>query len=462
MIQTSGARFCLVVLVAWGTSPLRIAVAQDHERALSVEREVKRLTSQRKYWPGFDPLSIPLAVYTGAQTFLFRHPSPPEGFSPEAQPSGPAVFQGRHPSVTANTNAELGGVATATLLADGLGAGRGPTELAAIALHEAFHVFQRQRHPSWSGNEGDLFIYPTDDANLLRQRRLESAALRRALAASNAAGTACWARVAIDFRRERFAGMDSAFSTYERLTELNEGLANYVQLLASGPATVEIPAADFLATAVRGRAYAIGPAFAFLLDRLQPGWPAALEGDDKQFLDRMLGSALESVGPGPADGCALEADEVAGIGRVAQEDVAAVVAGRGERRRRFDTRPGWRVVVEAAEGQPLWPQGFDPLNIERVEGGFLHTRFLRLGNDAGELQAIDEAEADIEALTDGVGPHPLFNGVRRMVVAGLAKPAVVSDSRQVTVRVPGFTVEFRNATVQVIGTEVLVRLEPPR
>ncbi len=50
----------------------------------------------------------------------------------------------------------------------------------------------------------------------------------------------------------------------------------------------------------------------------------------------------------------------------------------------------------------------------------------------------------------------------RSAVAGIAKPAVVSEGRQVTVRVSGFTAEFRNATVQVIGMEVVVRLEPSR
>ena len=57
---------------------------------------------------------------------------------------------------------------------------------------------------------------------------------RRALANTENAGAACWARVALSYRRERFAAMDSAFPRYERLTELNEGLAAYVQLRASG------------------------------------------------------------------------------------------------------------------------------------------------------------------------------------------------------------------------------------
>ncbi|HSK80761.1 MAG TPA: hypothetical protein VLQ45_30180 [Thermoanaerobaculia bacterium] len=450
----------LLVLIAFGAGAACSATAQELERALSVGREVERLAGQRVFWPGWNPLAIPLAVYTGENTYLFRHPSPPAGFS-RLEGAGANVFvmDGRHPEVTSNTSADIGGTATATLVADGERAARSATELAAVALHEAFHVDQRKRHPGWAGNEADIFRYPTEDARLLGLRRLESAALRRALGAADPAGAACWARLALGYRRERFAGMEPAFPAYERLTELNEGLATYIQLIAEGKTTIEIPAAEFPSTEFRARIYTVGPALAFLLDRLRPGWQSALEADDKQFLDQVLESALSGEPQKGAAPCALGADEAAEIQRTAQADAAAVITVRGERRKAFDARPGWRVVIQAAEGQPLWPQGFDPLNVERVEGGVLHTRFLKLGNDAGELQAIDEAGVDIEALTEGAGAHPLFNGVRRVFATGFAKPEIRTEGEQVIVSTPGFKAQFRKAGVQVNGTEVLVRLE---
>ncbi|HEX6941078.1 MAG TPA: hypothetical protein VF158_16795, partial [Longimicrobiales bacterium] len=275
--------------VAQGAKPSAVAqdvappaVAQDAERALAIAREVERVAADRTLWPGFDPLAIPLAIYAGGRTYLFRHPTPPEGFAPlvGAEPEA-TVFEGRHPSVVGNTSAGIGGVMTATLLADAApGESRGVRELAAVALHEAFHVFQRARHPGWVGNEGDMLLYPVDDARLLALRRRESAALRRALAAADDGSAACWTRLALEARRERFAAMDSAFSTYERLTELNEGLATYLQLRAAGRTTVEVPATGFPPAAVRDRIYAIGPALAFLLDRFRPGWQATLEDDD--------------------------------------------------------------------------------------------------------------------------------------------------------------------------------------
>lgn len=433
-------------------------VTPDAERALAVAREVERVAGQRALWPGYDPMGIPLAIFTGERTYLFRHPSPPQGFAPlsGAEPAA-AVFDGRHPGVTSNSSTDMGGVMTATLLSDGARATRGATELAAIALHEGFHVYQRQRHPGWSGNEADLFLYPVDDAPLLERRRLESEALRRALGASITADASCWSRMALAFRRERFAAMDAAFSRYERRSELNEGLATYVQLRATGKSTVEIPESEFPAIEVRGRIYAVGPALAFLLDRLRPGWPALLEADDARSLDELLEATVADDAQGT---CALAAAESERIARIARDDAAAVVAARTARRRAFDARPGWRVTVEAAAERPLWPQGFDPLNVERVDGGFLHTRFLRLGRDGGELRVIDEAGADLDALTEAVGPHPLFNGIRRVTVAGLSRPEVSVAGTSVVVDAPGLAATFERAHVRVGEGEVAVELDP--
>ncbi len=454
-------RVCgLAALLAIGACTAGSPDAGGGERALSVAREVERLSGERALWPGFDPIAIPLAIYAGDQTFLFRHPAPPEGFSPVAR-SEPAMFiyEGRHPAVTANSSAEIGDTMTATLLLGNVPEDRSSTDLAAVALHEAFHVYQREHHPGWQANEGDLFLYPTDEARILARRRLETAALQRALAVSDRSRVACWAWQALAFRGERFAGMDPAFAAYERGTELNEGLAAYVQLRATGRMNVEIPIDGFAATEVRRRAYAIGPAIALLLDRFAPGWKDSLEADDQRNLDDLLEAALNKRHPDRTAGCAFTASEIAGTERIARQDAATVVVERGERRKAFDARKGWRVVIQAAAGQPLWPQGFDPLNVERVEGGLLHTRFLRAGNDSGQIEAMDGDDADLEALTEGIGPHPLFNGMDRVVIAGLAKPEIETAGGQVVIRGAGLTATFEKAVVSESDTELLVQLE---
>jgi hypothetical protein len=432
--------------------------AQERDRALAVEAEVQRVARRVPLWPGFEPLTIPLALFTGEATWLFRHPAPPGGFTPLRGRSDGYGYAGRHPAVTANSSTDIGGTMTATLLADGPRARQSRRDLAAAALHEAFHVFQRRRHPGWQGNEADLPLYPVDDARLLADRRLESEALRRALDSRDSALARCWTRVALARRRARFAAVDSAFAAYERGTELNEGLAAYVQLRAAGRSRVTLPPEGFAAADVRNRIYRIGPALALLLDRFFPGWAEALEANDRQTLDGLLASAVGRPESGASAPCGFTAAETEAAGSRAAADAAAVVGERAARRRAFAERPGWRVIVEAAAGSPLWPQGFDPLNLESVEGGLLHARFIRLGNAAGRVEVLDGEGADLETLTEAAGAHPLFNGVRRVEIAGLARPEVRREDGRVIVRAPGLTAELTAAEMHERAQEVRVVL----
>jgi hypothetical protein len=426
----------------------------DENPALAVEQEIERLATlnaeREALWPGYDPVAIPLAVYDGERTFLFRHPAPPRGFTPVAGSTpGTRVWKGRHEAVVANTNSEIGGVPTATLIVDRTQPGFSLLDLAAVAIHEGFHVYQRERHPGWIGNEADLFVFPTDSAELLALRRLETEALRRALAADDAAGAECWARCALALRGERYAGMDSVFAAYERGTELNEGLATYVEMRAAGRRAVDLPQTEFGPAEVRRRAYTTGAALALLLDRLKPGWPAGFEANDHQTLDEALTVALRT-----GNVCTFDHAAVAGAEQKARTDVAALAEERELRLVAFEGKPGWHVVVEAGGGEPLWPQGFDPLNVERVgPGRVLHTRYLRLGNAAGRLEVLDA-----EALTDGAGPHPLFQGVRRVELTGLVKPDVSEAKGTVSLRVAGLTLEFKGASVTRSGEVITVRV----
>ncbi len=436
--------------------PLASAGAQEAPLAPAVEQEVERIAAAGSLWSGFDPLAVPLAIYDGERTWLFRHPDPPAGFVPVEGTSGARARPGRFEAVTANTSAEIGGVMTATLLVNGPQGESPPPELAAVAIHEAFHVYQRTHHAAWQGNEGDLLVYPVTNADLLALRRLESEALRRALANAEDAGAACWARVAMRERRERFATLDSSFVAYERLTELNEGLAAYLQLRAAGRTEVEMPAGGFPPEAVRQRAYHTGPAIALLLDRLSPGWQAVLEAHGDQSLDSLLAAAL--IGAATSAPCDFTPVQVGAARRDARIDVAAVTAGWGSRQRAFETREGWRVVIQSAGGQPLWPQGFDPLNTDRVEGALIHTRYLKLGNDAGQMTALDDEGADIEARTEGIGPHPMFNGISWVEIVMPAKPVVEVSRTHLVIRAPGFTADFTHAEYDVGGQQVLVQM----
>src|SRR5262245_49013588 len=101
--------------------------------APEVEREVERAAkaAPKPLWPGFDPLAVPLAVYDGNSTWLFRHPAPPASFQPAGGSEAGVVAEGRHEAVTANTNAEIGGVSTATVLIDRKYPGCSPGDIGA-------------------------------------------------------------------------------------------------------------------------------------------------------------------------------------------------------------------------------------------------------------------------------------------------------------------------------------------
>jgi hypothetical protein len=106
-------------------------------------------------------------------------------------------------------------------------------------------------------------------------------------------------------------------------------------------------------------------------------------------------------------------------------------------------------------GQPLFPQGFDPLNVQVVTPGeVLHSRFVKLGNGAGTIQVLGRA-----SLTDAAGSHPLFNGVRRLTVTGLSSaPDVTVRGDTVTLSAEGISGEFRHATVLREDRKVTVTL----
>lgn len=419
----------------------------------AVVAEVDRVAARAALWPGFDPRRVPLAIFNGDTTFLFRHPNPPPEFVSLSSRQGVYAFAGRHESVTANAPAKLNGIwaATAMLTPDRR---RTLREQAALVIHETFHVFQRERHPEWSANELELFVYPFEDADALRLRRLETLALSRAETARATEVAACWASSALKLRAERFARMPAGSAAYERGTELNEGLASYVESLAAGhSARSRLPPDDFAAGEVRQRAYATGRALALLLDRFAPGWKQRLEGGDKRPLDEALGAAL----PAP-DGarCEIAPSHSRSASERARQDVGALAARREALRRDFFAQPGWSLELVAREDSPLFPQGFDPLNVVRVGAReVLHTRYLKLGSGAGVIELINR-----RSLTEGAGEHPLFNGLRRLTVTGLAaEPAVVESAGKTTITAENLKAEFKNAEVTRSGQTLLVRLK---
>jgi len=413
----------------------------------AVAAELDQLV-QLDLWPGFEPSKVPLALFDGHRTFLFRHPKPPSQFQELEGNVRVYVYEGQHPEVRANTSVLLEGIQTATLLLDER---HSVEELVATLLHETFHVFQRERHPDWCANEAELFVYPVEDVEVLRTRWLEAEALRRALSEGDPQKAAGWAVTALKARNERFQRLPEGSVAYERGTELNEGLAQYIEGLARGKRGSPLPDGEFPAEEVRRRAYAVGHALAQLLDRFDPEWKRKLESEEAKSLDELLAAALDRMSTRPQP--FSERDVEAALAW-AQAEAERVEAERKALREGLLRQPGYRVVVEA-QGEPLWLQGFDPMNVRRLSTKeVLHTRWLKLGNKQGTLEVLDRS-----CLTEAAGDHPLFQGVRRAILTGFsAKPEAAEKGDRIRLRAKGLNAEFLQARLRRAQNSIMVHL----
>lgn len=402
-------------------------------------------------WPGFDPRQTPLAFYDGRRTYLFRHPRPPEVFSRLRGTEG-WWMEGRHPVMLASTVVELEGTPTAAVLADRMTA-PSAEEVAAVLIHEAFHAYQDRRHPEWTAEELALFTYPVHGVGHLQARRLETAALRRSLLSPDERRRACWARGALRIRERRFRALPEEAVAYERGTELREGLALYVERRAlRDMAAPTLPPDGFSPVEVRRRGYLVGRTLAYLLDDLGAGWQEALNrAGPAASLDGALNGAL-----GGGRTCSPTRDEVARSRTVARNDSIRLENERARARRALVDAPGWQVVVTAPAEAPLVPRGFDPMNLEVLSAGeVIHRRILLLERGDGEV-AIERP-----SLSRAAGEHPLFPGVREVVVTGIrGEPEAEVRGDTVRISADGIEAALNRARLEREGRTLRVILEP--
>jgi hypothetical protein len=79
-------------------------------------------------------------------------------------------------------------------------------------------------------------------------------------------------------------------------------------------------------------------------------------------------------------------------------------------------------------------------------------RWLKLGSAAGSVEILDR-----KCLTEGSGKHPLFEGVRRATVTGLAaEPRVEEIPGRVKISAGGLNLEFRGSRVTRSGQTLTV------
>jgi hypothetical protein len=279
---------------------------------------------------------------------------------------------------------------------------------------------------------------------------MENEALRRALLAHDANERSCWVAEALRARSSRFAGLSPSAIAYERNTELNEGLATYIQLRAAGTSqSFTLPSSGFAADAVRARAYQTGAALAVLLDRTISGWQRDMS--TAHSLDELLSSKVYFA----STACEYTDTEQASMLSRAQAETRRLKEKRAKLRSDFLSANGWQLVVVAAPKFPLKTQSFDPLNVTALGGReVLHTRYLKVSNHAGELEIIGR-----NSLTEASGEHPLFSGIHELTITGLdSSPTIQGNEGRVQVSASGVQGHFDNPVVHRTGHKVTIEL----
>ncbi len=299
------------------------------------------------------------------------------------------VWPGRHPALTANTSVTLpGGPVAAGVLAEGL-TGLDPGRLAALLVHEGFHVHQQAYpSPACEANELDALTSPRTNPAVAHARAEEARALSAALGSSH--GWEDAAREALAWRTERFRQLWPEHVRFERRMETLEGLAHFVETRF----LEELPRLGGGADAgadVREWAYRSGAALAHLLSRGEDGWQAEVTAGSP--LDELLRARL---GTAPLPSPTPELVEAA---RLAARETEARSVARLDAFRRL---PGPRLSIETQVA--LRVVGFDPLNLHVLPcGSLLHTRYVRLAGPGVELEVLVEVLGG-QALARGPGP----------------------------------------------------------
>lgn len=439
----------LMVLSLGGGFPLAEELIFD---ASAVMKEVQRIATQR-LWPGFNPTMIPGAIFDGENTYLFRFPGTPEGFTQVEGRPGVLVYGGKHPQVVGNRRFKLEGTWTAsTVLREHsrlTGASYTDLERAAILVHEMFHVFQALRHEDWRPNEAILFGYPMDTVERLILRRKEMGAFVKALEAENKETVTGWAAAALRYREERFSLLDPAARDYENELQRFEGLADYVERKAANkPLASDAKYKDFSPGVNRDLGYLEGRWMAALLDRLDPGWKTNLEEGPSGYLEGLLSRACAKAPPGgfsKLDSGPLE--------EKAREDFREWQKERSELQDEFGDRAGYRIVIDA-QNQPLGLTTFMATHSEAMAPGkLLHHRLFGARNSAGSLLV---RRHDCVSISDGP------SAIVKVIIPGLpSKPEITRSGQGASFEIEGIKIDFGRTVLSESARTLVIKLSEP-
>jgi hypothetical protein len=432
---------------------LSILLAVQREQPFIPMLEELRAIDGASLWPGFNPQEIPAAIFDGNNTYLIHSVNPPSEFAPMDGKQGISIYPGSHPQIYGNGRIQLDGTWAATVVLRERSPLTGnvytPRDLAAILLHEMFHVHQRLHYPKWAPNEAVLFSYPYDTPERLYLRRLEMKSFLRALNSLDDSEAKKWSAAALGYRDRRLSLLGQDRKQYEDELQRFEGLGNYVErTAASKPMASEDRFQEFVPGIIRDLGYLEGSWTAGLLDRLDPDWKHEMDRDPSQSLATLLSQACNGASP-----ASFSQEELKRTEETAQVDFDIWREERTKLRDELENRPGYQVVIDS-EALPLNLRMFFATHTEALnDRESLHRRLFMAANSGGSLEVRRR-----DCVVTATGPSSIL----RVAVPGFStEPEIMRAAESVSLKAEGFTLGFSHATVSRDDQTVLIKLQAP-
>jgi hypothetical protein len=483
----------LVGLMITGSTCLAQIPADTVAQLAAIDRHYVRIgaTLGESIWPGFRPDTIPVVFVLpdrGSALFHWRG-ALPDGFQPVEDIVGAAWTSARNLGA-ASTGASLGGRSAAQVVVASLDAAM----LLPTAVHEAFHVFERASTRTgrrFGRGENSFYVssYPIFDVDNEKLFDLEGRILQRALAERSPERKKQLAREFVAVRRARHRALDPNFAEFERMSEINEGLAEYALVRALGAMAADsaLPPGwrssarrrlaehdarlgtltTDVSQSLRLRFYYTGPAQAQLLDAIAgPGWKGALVDRNETITDALaVATGLEDV----ERRSYLLAMNSGDTARAASEAMASVAQLRTLRTRQVDSilaQPGILLELSAS----LLPDkdfgfcGFDPQNHLQVSPTVqLQMRWWRpcagaaLSSEFNVPSVHDDERGTVRAV---IGPESDV----KITVAGqpvmLADGQTIDPATDVRLDAPRASVKSTRARLSRAGREIKIAPRP--
>ena len=438
-------------------------------------------------WPDFRPDTIPVAyVFPQRGTALFGwRGNLPSGYVGVAGIADGGWLDQRNLGA-ASTGTSIGGRSVAQVVVSSLAT----EEVLPLAFHEAFHVFeQASRRPGlrFGGGENSFYVasYPIFDTGNETLFALEGRLLSSALQEKSIPKKSSLARQFAAVRRTRQALLESQFAEFERMSEMNEGLAEYalvraLQLLARDNTVTAATrsAADRKLTerlvaltnltanvsqSFRLRFYHTGPAQALLLDVLgKQGWKRQLMMQNETLQDALAAATgLDDVQRSNFRLAVARLDS-ATASREAADRVASLVALRKRQVDSLLSVPGVLLELSASAlpAKDFGMCGFDPQNHLQVSptmqiqkrwwrpcsGAQLTSEFnVPSVHDAttGTIRAVIGRMEDVKVTVDGAA-------------VALTDGQVIESARNLRVEAPRATVQSARARVSLQGRKLQI------